>query len=89
MTMGTMGLSSLLYMAAGAWVAVRLEPSETVIVHDRPASRRGRRCSSPTWWWPPSASRSASRSRTCCWATRYPVRFELVNVIVPTLIQTP
>ena len=88
MTMGTMGLSSLLYMAAGAGVALRLEPSEP------PVGPAG----------PPLPPRPALQFVYTVVATAavqvglalahvllgdsYPVRYELTSVILPTLIQT-
>jgi hypothetical protein len=87
MLVGRLGLTSLLYMAAGLWVAYRVEPSDSVAVSPhspmpRPAvqllyvvvaddHRPGR---------PGRCPRAAGR--------RYPVSFELFNVIIPTIVET-
>ena len=69
MLVGRLGLTSLLYMAAGLWVAYRVEPSDSVVVSPhspmpRPAVQLlyvvvgdGHRPGRP------------GRSPTCCWAT--------------------
>jgi cell shape-determining protein MreD len=88
MLVGRLGLTSLLYMAAGLWVAYRVEPSDSVVV-------------SPL---PPMPPRPAVQLLYVVVATAivqvglaaahvllgdgYPVSFELFNVIIPTIVET-
>ena len=87
MTMGTMGLSSLLYMAAGAWVALRLEPSETVIVQTGPIPPRPALQFAYVVVAAVGVQVGLALSHLLL-GDAFPVRFELVNVIVPSVIQT-
>jgi cell shape-determining protein MreD len=88
MTMGTMGLSSLLYMGAGAGVALRLEPSEQALgpigspLPPRPALQ---------FVYVVAATAAVQVGLALAHVLlgdSYPARYELSSVIVPTLIQT-
>jgi cell shape-determining protein MreD len=87
MTMGTMGLSSLLYMAAGAGVALRLEPSEPVVgpsgppLPPRPALQF-------VYVVAAAAVQVGLALAHVLLGDSYPARYELGSVILPTLIQT-
>jgi rod shape-determining protein MreD len=86
MLVGRLGLSSLLYIGAGLWVAYRVEPGDQVV---------------PTVPSPPRPSAQiayvvaaavlvqvATAAAHVLLGDSYPVRYELTSVIVPTIIDT-
>ena len=86
---GRLGLTSLLYIAAGLWVAYRVEP----VGHGR-GTRPCRRCrGAPSRCVYVSLPRRSCRSAwprcTCCWATATRCRYELVQIVImPTVVET-
>jgi rod shape-determining protein MreD len=86
MLVGRLGLSSLLYIAAGVWVGLRSEPGDQVV---------------PTIPSPPRPSAQlayvvaatvlvqlATAAAHVLLGDSYPVRYELTTVIIPTIIDT-
>lgn len=86
MLVGTLGLTSLLYIAAGVWVGLRVEPGDQVV---------------PTVTTPPRPSAQlayvvaatvlvqvATAAAHVLLGDSYPVRYELTTVIIPTIIDT-
>jgi rod shape-determining protein MreD len=86
MVVGRLGLSSLLYIAAGVWVGLRAEPGDQVV---------------PTMPSPPRPSAEfayvvaatvlvqvATAAAHVLLGDSYPVRYELTTVVIPTIIDT-
>ena len=87
MLAGELGISSLLYIAAGVWVAYQVEPSDTVVVPATPAL--------------PSPARqyayvfvAASMVQIGLGAAHvllgdgYPLRYTLTQIALPTVVET-
>jgi cell shape-determining protein MreD len=87
MLVGRMGLTSLLYMAAGLWVAYRVDPSEPGVVPTAP--QMPRRIVQVLYVVAAEAIVQVGMAGVnVLLGDGYPVSFELFNVIVPTVIET-
>ena len=87
MLVGRLGLTSLLYMAAGLWVAYRVEPSDSVVVS--PLSPMPRPAVQLLYVVVATAIVQVGLAAAhVLLGDGYPVSFELVNVIIPTIVET-
>jgi rod shape-determining protein MreD len=86
MLVGTLGLSSLLYIAAGVWVALRVEPGDqvvqTVATPPRPSAQLAYVVAATV------LVQVATAAAHVLLGDSYPVRYELTTVIIPTIIDT-
>ena len=86
MLVGTLGLSSLLYIAAGVWVALRVEPGDqvvqTVTTPPRPSAQLAYVVAATV------LVQVATAAAHVLLGDSYPVRYELTTVIIPTIIDT-
>jgi hypothetical protein len=87
MLAGKLGISSLLYIAAGVWVALRVEPSDGVVVPATPG--------------PPNLARQYAHVFVAAAIVQiglgaahvllgdgYPLRYTLTQIAVPTVVET-
>ena len=87
MLIGRLGLTSLLYMAAGLWVAYRVEPSDMAVVPTVP--QMPRRTVQVLYVVAAAAIVQVGLAAVhVLLGDGYPVSFELFNVIIPTVIET-
>ena len=88
MLVGRLGLTSLLYMAAGLWVAYRVEPSEQ---RGRVAALADAAAPAVQLLYVVVATAIVQVGLAAAHVLLgdgYPVSFELVNVIIPTIVET-
>jgi cell shape-determining protein MreD len=86
MVVGRLGLTSLLYIGAGLWVAFRVEPGDQVVATlpspPRPAVRVAYVLAAAV------LVQFATAAAHVLLGDSYPVRYELSTVIVPTIVDT-
>ena len=89
MLVGRLGLTSLLYMAAGLWVAYRVEPSDSVVVSLHSHSPMPRPAVQLLYVVVATTIVQVGLAAAhVLLGDGYPVSFELFNVIIPTIVET-
>ena len=86
MLVGRLGLSSLLYIAAGVWVGMRAEPGDQVVATiptpPRPSAQLAYVVAATV------LVQIATAAAHVLLGDSYPVRYEFTTVIIPTIIDT-